>query len=467
MECRTNQILFISVILCLTIFACQLSPIGNAGEAEQTQEPVTPIRTLVENVTGLFPKVKGEVNIGGIEPRGFSLVGQLGGSAVAVAVNNDLAVLGQGPRVVTLDVSDPSSPKLLGESQVLSGLVMGLQIVDRYAYAAAMYGGLYILDINDPSDIQLISHVEPKVPGCDGLTIQGNIAYLACNPGGLFIVDISSVKKPKVLFEDPKPSGASFSLAFLDKRIYMVNTSQSALEIFDVNDPSKPEKVGAFAFSELPSGKQNAAYISSVRTCGEFLCLAAFQDGLVILDVSTPSKPSIIGQSEMQVASGLVVDGNTVYLADDMDGVHAIDISDPENPTQIGLLPTAVGGWEFTVKEHGERGLFIAGNELYITDPAYGLTIASVENPASPERIGSYMTPLPDVLSDIRLSDKTAFITGRNSGFRTVDISQPGQPKELFYDDERKNLYSQNPFWVGCSREPGLCRGQKLSIPYL
>jgi len=175
------------------------------------------------------------------------------------------------------------------------------------------------------------------------------------------------------------------------------------------------------------------------------LCLAAEQDGLILLDISDPSKPAIAGRLDTLVASGLAVDGNTIYLADDIEGIYSIDISDPAHPKKVGLLPTAVGGWELTVKEHGERGLFLDKHRLYITDPAYGLTISDMSSPESLERIGRYMTPLPDVLSDIRVEGKNAYVTGRNSGFRIVDISNPEIPKELFYDDARKNLYSQNP----------------------
>jgi len=442
MQVRTNQIFFIGIILCLSILACQFLSAPSSARPSENQGASIP---LIEGITRLFGQTGSRINIGGIEPQGFEFIGQLGGSSVAVAARGDTVYLGQGPRVVALDISDPASPRLMAESPVLPGLVMGLALNGNTLYAVALYGGLHVLDISQPNVIKPAGTVTPNLPGCDAITIEGTTAYLACNPSGLVIVDIAQAAKPSIVFEAEKPEGASFSLALIDRRIYMVNTSVNELEIYDVQSVKAPKKVGSLPFSALPESGHSGGYIESVRVCGKYLCLAAGQDGLVILDLTDPEVPVIAGRLDTQTSSGLVVDGNRVYLADDMDGIHIINISDPSHPQEEGLLPTTVGGWELTVKEHGERGLYVEGDRLLITDPAYGLTVADIRQPASPSRLGYYMTPLSDVLGNIRVEGQTAYVTGRNSGFRIVDISEPEHPRELAYDDERKNLYLPYP----------------------
>lgn len=448
MKRRTNQMLLTFLAVYLIVFSCRFFPGGNNVDesgAQNQPEGGSVFQPLTDGINQLFGGDRQEIDIGGVPPRGFSLVGQLGGSTVSVTARENRVYIGQGPRVISLYVSDMQNPTVLAESPVLPGLVMGLALDGATLYAVTMYGGLHVLDISEDEKIGLVNTVRPKVPGCDSIVIRDSKAYMACNPGGLFIVDVTDRKNLQILFEQSKPAGASFSIALAGDYAYMVNTSDRTLDIFNVSDPGKAEKTGAFPFSALPEGGRTGGSVSSVRPCGENLCLAAVQDGLIILDISDPVKPSIAGRADTQVASGLVVDGTTVYLADDMDGIHVMDISDPRSPRETGHLATAVGGWEFSVKEHSERGLAMDGNHLFVTDPAYGLTLIDVSNTGGLTRTGEYMTPLPDVLSNIQLDQNTAYIAGRNSGFRVVDVTNPANPKELAYDDERKNLYTQFP----------------------
>ena len=71
----------------------------------------------------------------------ISLVGQIGGATYAVAVAGHYAYVGVGPRLVILDVADPSHPILVGQTAPLPGVVEGVAVVGNIAYIAAGTAG--------------------------------------------------------------------------------------------------------------------------------------------------------------------------------------------------------------------------------------------------------------------------------------------------------------------------------------
>ena len=78
------------------------------------------------------------------------LVGQIGGASYAVAISGTLAYLGVGPRLIVLDVSDPTSPSVLGQTEHFPSIVHHIAIDGSIAYVANWEGGLRIVDISDP-----------------------------------------------------------------------------------------------------------------------------------------------------------------------------------------------------------------------------------------------------------------------------------------------------------------------------
>ncbi|HLE53409.1 MAG: hypothetical protein A2Z16_06910 [Chloroflexi bacterium RBG_16_54_18] len=467
MKTPFKRFLLFAVMLCLVALACQTLGISPRPENEGPQSTIYVQQTqLAEKGIPTQEGIKPTAEPGGelptvpaegqpplpgmdlpVEPgmeTNFEFLGQIGGSAYAVAVYGDIAYLGQGPRLVSLDVSTPAAPKLIGQSQVLPGIVLGAQLAGKYAYVAIRYGGLHILDISNPAHPALVSSIEPKTPGCQAVALKDNRAYLACNPSGLYIVDISSPQNPVELSSGSVP-GTMLSIAVVGNYAYLVDVNSQGLLAVDVSNPESPQKVGMFTLMDVPDPRHESYSFSSVRVCGEYLCLAAVQDGLVVVDISNPAQPAFAGRSDTQVASGLAVDGSLVYLVDDLDGLHVLDVSRPVEPAQIGVMPTSVGGFEFTVEETSERGVFALGKTLYITDQAYGLTIVDVSQPGSPVRIGHYETPVPDWLFGIKAQGDYAYVIGRTSGFRVVNIADPGRLAEVSYDNSRKDLNLQVP----------------------
>jgi len=66
---------------------------------------------------------------------------------------------------------------------------------------------------------------------------------------------------------------------------------------------------------------------------------------LVVLDVTTPSNPVVLGKSAALPGSvsGLAVSGNYAYVADSNFGLQIIDVSSASNPHKVGSYRRAHG----------------------------------------------------------------------------------------------------------------------------
>lgn len=187
----------------------------------------------------------------------LELLGQYGGSAFAVAVQEDNAFVGQGPRFVVLDISKADQPVLLGQSEVLPGVVQGIALRDNLAYVVYAYGGMAVFDVSTPQTPRLLSSL--KNAGCNAITLDGNLALLACNPAGFLVVDISNPEHPGILGESEQ-KGAMVSIANRGDYSYVVDWTQQGLAIYDHSNPAAPHQVSLLILQNSPRPPVMEAY---------------------------------------------------------------------------------------------------------------------------------------------------------------------------------------------------------------
>ncbi|MCL6629146.1 MAG: hypothetical protein K6U00_06065, partial [Armatimonadetes bacterium] len=136
----------------------------------------------------------------------ITLVGRWGGPCNAVAVSGNYAYAGVGPRLVVLDITNPSNPTEVGRSDVLPDNVLDVTVSGGYAYVADGYAGLQVIDISNPAG-------PVRVGGYDtsgyarGVAISGSYAYVADGSGGLVILHVDTTS-PGSLRVDIQPAEA-------------------------------------------------------------------------------------------------------------------------------------------------------------------------------------------------------------------------------------------------------------------
>lgn len=391
-------------------------------------------------------------------------IAQIGGASVAVATQGNLAYLGVGPRIIVLDLAEPSQLRVVGQSPRLPGVVEDVKIAGDYLYVATGYYGVQTLDISNPVAPTLIGTYDSEAYNsyAYGLSVRGNHLYLADGYAGLRILDITH---PDSLTElGVRLAGHARNLAVAGNYAYIAG-QQSGLIVIDISNPADPRWV-----TEVDG------FPSAVTIVGNYAYVADSSDGLRILNISNPAAPADVSYHDTPgYAVDVLVAEGLAYVSDGGGGVRIVNVSNPAAPSEVGSYDPAYGISTLALVQHyvlvlssyggahlldvadpdspvhvgayqapgvahavafAEDHLFLAAGDLYTLD---------VRNPATPLLEGHYeisnsLTSLTDVaaagdyayITEPRDWDGTQFFGG---GLRVLDISDPAIPAGRgFYD---------------------------------
>ncbi len=117
----------------------------------------------------------------------FTLQNQFGGVPQAVLVDGPTAYLAVGPRLVAVDVTDPTAPRFLGQSPPASDILYDIVQIGTLVYGAAGQAGLVVLDVADPTNIQLVD----AGPGYSG-TNPPYAQAIDSSDGRLFVTNLGA-----------------------------------------------------------------------------------------------------------------------------------------------------------------------------------------------------------------------------------------------------------------------------------
>jgi len=120
------------------------------------------------------------------DARNVELVGQIGGTCQAVAVQGRYAYIGLGPRLAVVDISNPAQPALVGQSAMLPDVVLDVAVSGTLVYVADRDGGLRVIDASDPAHPRELGYYD--TPGhADNVAASGTLAYVASAAGLLVL----------------------------------------------------------------------------------------------------------------------------------------------------------------------------------------------------------------------------------------------------------------------------------------
>jgi hypothetical protein len=142
---------------------------------------------------GVGLKVLDDTNLLSITPVGLC---PLSAARDVAARGNYAYVVDESDGLITVDVSEPASPRVVRRNALMGGTGKGIALGDGYVYLALGSAGLAIFDLTDPMSPSPRGTLT-TVDACS-LVVSGSYAYVADGTGGLAIVSVVDPDRPSL-----------------------------------------------------------------------------------------------------------------------------------------------------------------------------------------------------------------------------------------------------------------------------
>ncbi len=409
------------------------------------------------------------------------------GWALDIAVQGNYAYIAdcfEGMRIINIEA--PENPYEVGYYWRDNTPARSICVKDTLAYVCfelSRNGGLVVVNIKDQSQPQYVSRIDVGTYSMS-VALSFNFAYLVTHlPYAINIIDITRPESLRLLgrYLAPDQRNSSFvGIAVRDDFCYSVlgwyNPRGDLFVIFDVQDPTNPRLIGTSERFPGPTW--------SILAQGDIAFVGHYDDGVRIFDVSTPSQIRQVGkcQVDTSLSYDLVVDSNLLYIASTQGKAFKIfDISDPESPRFVSSIDSvgyargiAIKGryvylvfepprtensflWVIDISDpsHPYRiaslplhqqggGIDIWGDYCAVANWYGGVILIDIQDPYNPRKVSHLITPDAAAV-DLRISYPYIYFV-EVSGFGVIDISNPGNPILIAYDNIR-NRYPDAAAW--------------------
>lgn len=299
------------------------------------------------------------------------------GGGLAVCLSGHLAFLADGYRGLTiLDTTFQTSPLPVGWLDT-DGNSQDVDVVGNTAFVADGFRGLQIIDVSDPTDPIVLGSYDPE-PEIIGLRMVGDLAYLAASTAGLLVVDVSDPFAPQLIGQYSTAPAYTINLDVVGNTVYLA--SNTKLFVLDVTSPDMP--------ALLTSTSTDVTNAWAVKVVGDLLFIADGSAGLKLFNGVSGTQLTLVGSlSLFGHAYDVAVDEGRAYVADGWYGLIVVDVSEPATPAIIGL----------SQEDTDPRSLASDGNIFYVAT-THGLDIVDVTTcqPASPTIIAQPTSRVAD-----------------------------------------------------------------------
>jgi hypothetical protein len=288
------------------------------------------------------------------------------GYAQDVVVKDTLAFVTQGEGgLMIINVSDRSTPEELSTVyKELKGYSNKLAVKDSVVYISAGAFGVSVVDAFNPvTPIVTATNLALK-PG-KGFDIKGNFLFTAIGEYGFKISEISYPTQPDIRGETSTPGFASAVCVSPDTNYLLVACGEMGFALYNIS-----ELQNGWGTYPIAGWVDTPGYAEDVVAHPDlpYAFLACGTGGIYIVDFSDSANVKIIGSySTGGYAKEIVFKNNKVFVTTGQRGLQIFDVSNLSSPVRIGTVETELA-----------LGLALDDNYVYIADESEGLIIISI-----------------------------------------------------------------------------------------
>jgi hypothetical protein len=249
-------------------------------------------------------------------------------------------------------------------------------------YVASDKRGVLVFDISEPANPRFLRDLPGEAINSHTVFVDGDRLYSATtNASGVLIFDISTPTAPfllnRYLAPNTHPYPFPHDMFARDGQLY-VNHGYVGYVVADARNPNDIRTLGTYAF------RNQYSHATAVGTfAGRTI---AFEGGenadahLRVLDITDPAHMVKIGEFRLRSdisIHNMVLVGQKLYIAWYQEGVRVLDVSNPTRPTQVAYFntyrETDPGRSDFL---DGAIGIRVPGDGyVYVVDKPRGLLI--------------------------------------------------------------------------------------------
>lgn len=341
---------------------------------------------------------------------------------------------GMDLKLAVFDVSVPKNIHLVQAFRQYGMLRMCLY-EQKTLYCACSHMGLSVFDASREGRLKQISHY--ILPGySSSMAKRGSILFIAAREPGVHVVSVKRKNSPELL-KTLKVGWANFANVYGNYLYATVH--KKGVVILDISNPVNPRLIGKLNITYTPKYKPLDPLPHEMALVKGVLYVGNGVRGLAMIDVRNPRKPALKGYfSTGKFISNVVAVGNTLMVGGPPDVKFYLDVSRPFHPVLIKTLPE--------YPDHPNLG-FLNGRAVMGVD-RYGFSLLDVRAPGKLKVLGTYRTP--PVARRIDLKDNLLVVGACSGGAEIYDVSVPGNPRPLNRVDT-----------------PGCVHGVFISEPYM